>query len=111
MASSAVELTTVLANLVPVVASWRVLCPNRSGFEGGGVVVGRPVVVCSQARGGRPRRPVRGTTTGMAAPAPVHSNSAGVVVAVRGVALQGWGGPHRADSDGDGRPRRPDVMA
>jgi hypothetical protein len=34
MASSAVELTAVLANLVPVVVSWRVLCPHRSGFEG-----------------------------------------------------------------------------
>jgi hypothetical protein len=51
--SSAVELTAVLANLVPVAASWRVLCPNRSGFEGSGVVVGRPVVVHGQARGGR----------------------------------------------------------
>jgi hypothetical protein len=39
-ASSATELTTVLANLVPVVASWRVLCSYRSGFEGGGVEVG-----------------------------------------------------------------------
>jgi hypothetical protein len=43
--SSAVELTTVLANLVPVVASWRVLCPHRSGFEGGDVVVDRPAAV------------------------------------------------------------------
>jgi hypothetical protein len=43
--SSVVELTAVLANLVPVAASWRILCPNRSGFEGSGVVVGRPVVV------------------------------------------------------------------
>jgi hypothetical protein len=43
--SSAMELTTVLANLVPVVASWRVLCLNRSGFEGSGIVVGRLVVV------------------------------------------------------------------
>jgi hypothetical protein len=51
--SSAVELTAVLANLDPVLASWRVLCPNRSGFEGSGVVVGRPVVVHGQARGGR----------------------------------------------------------
>jgi hypothetical protein len=53
MASSVVELTAVLANLVPVVMLWRVLCPNRSGFEGGGAVVGRPVVVRGQARGGR----------------------------------------------------------
>jgi hypothetical protein len=31
-------------------------------------------------------------------------NSAGVVVAVPGVALQGRGLPHRTDSDGDGAP-------
>jgi hypothetical protein len=43
--SSVVELTAVLANLDPVAASWRVLYPNMSGFEGGGVVVGRPVVI------------------------------------------------------------------
>jgi hypothetical protein len=45
------ELTAVLANLDPVLASWRVLCPNRSGLEGSGVVVDRPVVVRGQARG------------------------------------------------------------
>jgi hypothetical protein len=31
-------------------------------------------------------------------------NSAGVVVAVPGVALQGRGWPHRTDNDGDGAP-------
>jgi hypothetical protein len=31
-------------------------------------------------------------------------NSVGAVVAVRGVAQQGWGWPHRIDSDGDGAP-------
>jgi hypothetical protein len=31
-------------------------------------------------------------------------NSAGVVVAVPGVALQGRGWPHRTDGDGDGAP-------
>ncbi len=50
MAYSAVELTVVLANLAPVEASWRVLCSNRSGFEGGGVVVDR--ASSRQARGG-----------------------------------------------------------
>jgi hypothetical protein len=40
MANSAAELTTVLANPAPVEASWRVLCSDRSGFEGGGVAVG-----------------------------------------------------------------------
>jgi hypothetical protein len=66
MASSATELTTVLANLVPVVASWRVLCPNRSGFEGGDVAVGCPAVARGPSRGGHPRGPVRGTVAGMA---------------------------------------------
>jgi hypothetical protein len=42
VASSAAELTAVLANLAPVGASWRVLCSYRSGFEGGGVEVGCP---------------------------------------------------------------------
>jgi hypothetical protein len=40
MASSAVELTAVLANPAPVEASWCVLCSYRSGFEGVGAVVG-----------------------------------------------------------------------
>jgi hypothetical protein len=43
VASSATELTAILANPAPAEASWRVLCSYRSGFEGGGVVVGRPV--------------------------------------------------------------------
>jgi hypothetical protein len=41
----------------------------------------------------------------------MRSNSAGVVAAVCGVALQGRGWPHRVDSDRDDRSRRPDVMA
>jgi hypothetical protein len=40
MASSAMELTAVLADPAPVEASWCVLCLYGSGFEGGGVVVG-----------------------------------------------------------------------
>jgi hypothetical protein len=40
--SSATELTAVLAKPAPVDASWGILYPYRSGFEGGGVVVGRP---------------------------------------------------------------------
>jgi hypothetical protein len=40
IASSAAELTAVLANPTPVEASWCVLCLYRSSFEGGGVVVG-----------------------------------------------------------------------
>jgi hypothetical protein len=41
MAYSGAELTPVLANLALVTALWRVLCLNRCGFEGGGVVVDR----------------------------------------------------------------------
>jgi hypothetical protein len=44
VASSVTELATVLANLAPIGASWRVLCSYRSGFEGGGVEVGCPTV-------------------------------------------------------------------
>jgi hypothetical protein len=51
MAYSAMELTDVLANLVLVMASWRVLCLNRCDLEGGGVVVDRGVF--RQARGSR----------------------------------------------------------
>jgi hypothetical protein len=40
MASSAVELMAVLANPALVEVSWCVLCLYRSGFVGGGVVVG-----------------------------------------------------------------------
>jgi hypothetical protein len=43
MAYNVRELTVVLANLTPVVASWRALCLNRGGFEGGGVVVDRGI--------------------------------------------------------------------
>jgi hypothetical protein len=42
---------TVLANLASGGASWRALCPPRSGFEGGGVEVFRGVVVCTLTRG------------------------------------------------------------
>jgi mono/diheme cytochrome c family protein len=41
---------------------------------------------------------------GVAASRPLVLNSAGVVVAVPGVALQGRGWPHRSDSDGDDAP-------
>jgi hypothetical protein len=40
----------------------------------------------------------------MAASRPRALNSVGVVVVVRGVALQGRGWLHRTDSDGDGAP-------
>jgi hypothetical protein len=51
MAYSAGELTVILANLASVMASWRALCLNRDGFEGGGVVVDRGV--SRRARGSR----------------------------------------------------------
>jgi hypothetical protein len=41
---------------------------------------------------------------GVGASRPGVPNSAGVVVAVPGVALQGRGWPHKTDSDGDGAP-------
>jgi hypothetical protein len=65
MASSATELTTVLANLAPVGASWRVLGPYKSGFEGGGVEVGCPAAARGPVRGCHQRGSVRGTVAGM----------------------------------------------
>jgi hypothetical protein len=102
MANSAVELTAVLANLAPVTVSWRVLCSNRGDFEGGDVVVDRDVF--RRARGSCWRRSVRGAVAGVAASRPRVLNSVRAVVAVRGVAQQGRGWPHRINSDGDGAP-------
>jgi hypothetical protein len=51
MASSAMELTAVLANPAPAEASWQVLCSYRSDFEGGSVVVGRPAVAVGRFEG------------------------------------------------------------
>jgi hypothetical protein len=70
MASSATELTTALANLAPVGASWRVLCPYRGGFEGGGVEVVCPVAARGPARGCRQRVSVRGTVASVAMSCP-----------------------------------------
>jgi hypothetical protein len=53
--SSATELTAVLANPGPVEASWHVLCSYKSGFEGGGIVVGRPAAARGLIRGCRQR--------------------------------------------------------
>jgi hypothetical protein len=47
------ELTAILANLAPITASRRVLCLNRGGFEGGGVVVDQGV--STRAQGSRRR--------------------------------------------------------
>jgi hypothetical protein len=92
MVYSSVEMTPVLASLAPVTASWRALYLNRGGFEGEGVVVDR--VVSRQARGNRWRWSVRRTVAGVAASRPCVPNSARVVVAVHGVALQGRGWLH-----------------
>jgi hypothetical protein len=70
VASSATELMTVLANLAPVGASWRVLGPYRSGFEGGGVEVGCPAAARGPVRGCCQRASVRGTVAGMATSCP-----------------------------------------
>jgi hypothetical protein len=65
VASSAAELTAVLVNLTPVGASWRVLCPYRGDFEGGGVEVGCAAAARGPARGCRQRGTVRGTVVGV----------------------------------------------
>jgi hypothetical protein len=91
MASSAAELTTILANLAPVGASWRVLCPYGSGFEGGGVEVGCPAAARGPTRrvvstGGRTRYsggrgdvlpPCASTTLGMSSQCPAWRCSGG----------------------------------
>jgi hypothetical protein len=41
---------------------------------------------------------------GVAASRPRVPNSVGVVAAVHGVVLQGWGWAHKTDIDGDGAP-------
>jgi hypothetical protein len=109
MASSATELTTVLANPALVGASWRVLCLYRSDFEGGGVEVGCPAAARGPARGCRQRGPYEVQWRAWRRPVPVRFNSVGDVVAVPDVALQWRGWPHRVDSDGEDRSRWPDV--
>jgi hypothetical protein len=98
-----VELTAVLANLVPVVVSWRVLCPHRSGFEGGGMVVGRPAAVAGRFEGTVDWGSYVAQWWSWRRLVPAHSNSVGDVVTVPGVALRWQGWPHRVDSDGDDR--------
>jgi hypothetical protein len=89
MASSATELTAVLANPAPVGASWRVLCSYRSGFEGGGVVVGRLAAAAGRFEGAANGGSVRGTVAVVAVSRPRalqqrrgchHSARRGVVV-------------------------------
>jgi hypothetical protein len=107
--SSAMELTAVLVNPAPVEASWRVLCSYRSGFEGGGVVVGRPAAAVGRFEGVVNRGPVRGTVAVMATSCPRALQQHRDVVTVLGVARQWRGWPHRVNSDGEDRSRWPDV--
>jgi hypothetical protein len=65
MVCSAAELTIILADLAPVLASWRILCSYRSGLEGGGIEVARPAAARGSARGCRRRGAVRGTVAGV----------------------------------------------
>jgi hypothetical protein len=105
------ELTAVLANPAPVEASWRVLCSYRSGFEGGGVVVGRPATAAGRFEGVVNGGPVCGTVVVVAMSCPCAPNSVGDVVTVPGVVRQWRGWPHRVDNDRDDRSHRPDVTA
>jgi hypothetical protein len=70
MGSSATELTTVLANLAPVGASWRVLGPYRNDFKGSGAKAGCPAAAHGPARGCRQRGSVRSTVAGVATSRP-----------------------------------------
>jgi hypothetical protein len=105
------ELTVVLANPAPVEASWRVLCLYRSGFEGAGVVVGCPAATAGRFEGVVNGGPVRGTVADMVTSCPRAPQQHRDVVTVLGVARQWRGWPHRVDSDGEDRSRRPDVTA
>jgi hypothetical protein len=105
MASSATELTTILANLAPVEASWRVLCLCRSDFEGSGVEVGCPAAARGPARGWCQWEIVRGTVAVVATSCPCALQQCRDVVTVPGVVLQWRGWPHRADGNGEDRSR------
>jgi hypothetical protein len=111
MASNATELTAVLTNPAPVKASLRVLCSYRSGFEGGGVVVGRPAAAAGRFEGAVNGASVRGTVAVMATSCPRALQQHWDVVIVPGVVRQWRGWSHRVDSDGGDRSHRPDVMA
>jgi hypothetical protein len=78
VASSAMELTAVLANPTPVEASWCVLCSYRSGFEGGGTVVGRPAVAVGRFEGVVNGGPYAAQWQSWRRLVPAHSNSIGM---------------------------------
>jgi hypothetical protein len=94
--SSATELTAVLANPTPVEASWCVLCSYGSGFEGGGIVVGRPAAAAGRFEGAVNRGAIHSTMVVVATSCPRalqqhqgcrHSARCGAAVA--GMAAQG----------------------
>jgi hypothetical protein len=111
VASSATELTAVLANPTPVEASWRALCSYRSGFEGGSVVVSHPAAAAGRFEGAVNGGGVRGIVAVVATSCPRAFQQHRDVVTVLGVARQWRGWPHRVDSDGKDLSRRPDVTA
>jgi hypothetical protein len=76
-----------------------VLCSYGSGFEGGGVEVGCPA--SSRASSMEVRMRYSGRHGDVLSPC---------VPTASGLSSQ-WGWPHRADSDGENRSRRPDVTA
>jgi hypothetical protein len=104
------ELTAVLANPAPAEVSWRVLCSYRSGFEGGGVVVGHPATAVGRFEGAVNGGSVRGTVAVAATSCPRALQQHRDVATVLDVVLQWRGWPHRVDSNGEDRSRRPDVM-
>jgi hypothetical protein len=87
VASSATELTAVLANPALVGASWRILCSHMSGFEGGDVVVGRPATAAGRFEGAINGGPYAPQWRSWRRLVPAHSNSVGDVVIVPGVTL------------------------
>jgi hypothetical protein len=60
-------------------------------------------------RGCRQRGPARGTVVVVATSCPRALQQHRDIVTVLSVVQQWWGWPHRFDSDGDDRSRRPDV--
>jgi hypothetical protein len=105
------ELTAVLVTPAPVEASWRVLCSYMGGFEGGGVVVGRPAAAAGRFKGAVNGGSVRGTVAVVATSCLRALQQHRGVVTVPSVVLQRRGWPHRVDSDGKDHSRRPDVTA
>jgi hypothetical protein len=74
-------------------------------------VVGRPAAAAGRFEGTVNGGPVHGTVAVVATSCPCALQQHRDVITVLGVARQWRGWPHRADSDGGDRSRRPDVMA